>query len=83
MKQTKLKNIICQNPSKSLIKESRVGDLYIEIGETIEEMETLHTKLSKLISKVGMKQSNSIMSDLRHQITKLKNLFGDSYNFKP
>ena len=79
MKQTKLKNLIYKTP----IKESRVGDMYIEIGETVEEMELLHVKLAKLISKSGMKEANSVSSDLRHQITKLKNIFGDSYDFKP
>jgi len=83
MKQTKLKSIMYKNPPKPLLKESAVGDLYIEIGEAIEEMELLHTKLAKLIHKVGMKQANSISSDLRHQIVKLKNIFGDSYDFKP
>lgn len=85
MKQTKLKNIMYKNPHPSptpLLKESAVGDLYIEIGETIEEMETLHTKLVKLIHKVGIKEANSINSNLRNQIVKLKNLFGDSYDFK-
>jgi len=79
MKQTKLKNLIYKTP----IKESRVGDMYIEIGETVEEMELLQVKLAKLISKSGMKEANSVNSDLRHQITKLKNIFGDSYDFKP
>lgn len=80
MKNTLLKNIMKPKPP---VNESAVGDLYIEIGETIEEMELLHTKLAKLISKSGMKQANAVSSDLRHQIVKLKNIFGDSYDFKP
>ena len=79
MKKSELKKLI----KEELLKESRVGDMYIEIGETVEEMELLHVKLAKLISKSGMKEANSVNSDLRHQITKLKNIFGDSYDFKP
>jgi len=79
MKKSELKKLI----KEELLKESRVGDMYIEIGETVEEMELLHVKLAKLISKSGMKEANSVSSDLRHQITKLKNIFGDSYDFKP
>lgn len=75
MKKTMLKNI--------LIKESKTGDLFIEIGETIEEIESLHTKLAKLIHKSGEKNAWKISFDLRHQIVKLKNRFGDVYDFKP
>ena len=83
MKKTLLKNIMYNNPPKPPIKESRVGDMYIEIGETIEQMEELQVKLAKLIHNSGMKQANAVSSDLRHQIVKLKNIFGDSYDFKP
>jgi hypothetical protein len=83
MKKTLLKNIMYKNPPKPPIKESKVGDLYIEIGETIEEMETLFTKLAKLIHKSGEKNGWKISSDLGHQITKLKNVFGEVYDFKP
>lgn len=83
MKQTKLKSIIYENLSKSSLKESAIGNLYINIGETIEEMEILSIKLTKLISKISMKEASKINNELRHQIIKLKNLFGDSYDFKP
>lgn len=83
MGQTKLKSIMYKNLPRTRLKESAVGDLYINIGETIEEMEILSIKLAKLISKISMKEASKINSELRHQIIKLKNLFGNSYNFKP
>ena len=83
MKKILLKNIMNKNSLKTALKESAVGDLYINIGETIEKLELLQIKLYKLISIVDNKKANAILNNIKQQINKLKNEFGDSYYFKP
>ena len=83
MKKILLKNIMNKNSFKTELKESAVGDLYINIGETIEKLELLQIKLYKLISIVDNKKAYAILNNIKQQINKLKNEFGDSYYFKP
>ena len=62
------------------IKESAVGDMYIKIGEAIEEMETQQLFLEKNLHKFVPKNPKirSILSDIHHGITKLKNELGEN-----
>lgn len=61
--------------------ESNVGDLYIQIGETVEEMESSFTKLTGLFRNTGDYTFIPILNDLKKSIIKLKNKLGESYDF--
>jgi len=66
------------------LKESKVGDLMISIGEVIEEMDRSHKKLEKLINKMGLKLNSPEMLNLKKvksAIYDLKRIFSESYDF--
>lgn len=67
------------------LKESKVGDVYISIGEAIEEIESGYKKLEKLIKPMNLKpgsRENQNLYKLRHSLIDLKTMFSDSYDFK-
>ena len=67
------------------LQESKVGDYYIKIGETLEAMEKSYKKLNRLVSKMEFKDNSPEMTNLKkveNAIFDLKKIFGDSYDFK-
>lgn len=67
------------------LDESKVGDMYISIGEAIEEIEGGYKKLEKLIKPMNLKPGspeNQNLYKLKHAIIDLKTMFGDSYEFQ-
>lgn len=73
MKPTQLKDVF--------INESVIGDMYITVGSSIENIEneckTILTVLNKLQDKRGKKQINTILE----MVKQLKQKFSDSYTF--
>lgn len=66
------------------LHESRVGDHYITIGETLEAMEKSYKKLNRLVSKMEFKDNSPEIVNLKKvesAIFDLKKIFGDSYDF--
>ena len=65
-----------------LVDESRVGDMYIEIGETIEGIEEATKKLISISSQMAEKDVVKILKqEILPAITSIKGYFGDSYDF--
>lgn len=73
MKPTQLKDVF--------INESVIGDMYITVGSSIENIEneckTILTVLNKLQDKRGKRQINTILE----MVKQLKQKFSDSYTF--
>ncbi len=66
------------------LNESKVGDIYINIGEIIEEIELKYKQLEKLIKPMKLKSDsieNKILYKLGNAIMDLKSAFGDYYGF--
>ena len=67
------------------LSESKVGDVYISIGEAIEEIASGYKKLDKLIKFMKLKPEspeNQNLYKLKHVLIDLKTTFGDSYDFE-
>ena len=63
------------------LDESKVGDVYIEIGESIETIETEYKKLNEIARLNPSHELNLNLYKLKNVITSLKKIFGDSYTF--
>jgi len=65
------------------LDESQVGELYVQIGEAIEKMDSGCEELAKLLKTPGGGPSQEFreIENIRSSILALKNLFGDGYNF--
>lgn len=66
------------------LKESQVGDLYIQIGEAIEKMEGECEELAKLLRTPEpgrISKEFREIENIRSSILALKELFGDGYDF--
>lgn len=65
--------------SNKLLHESRMGDAYIEIGETIEELNTVYIKLRGLLDLMRLKSKSPEMRNIKKldiAIFDLKKIFG-------
>lgn len=63
------------------LDESKVGDLYIEIGETIEEINNNCNKLVDLTKNIRDKKIERNLWMMKNVMKALKKHFGDSYDF--
>jgi len=63
------------------LDESNVGDMYIEIGESIETIETEYKKLNEIARLNPSHELNLNLYKLKNVIESLKKIFGDSYTF--
>jgi hypothetical protein len=63
------------------LDESRVGDMYIEIGESIETIEAEYKKLNEIGRLNPSPELNLNLHKLKNVIVSLKKIFGNSYTF--
>ena len=63
------------------LKESKVGDTYIEIGETVEAIDAAFYKLVELTKIMRSNRVNRNLGMMRNTIDTLKKEFSESYDF--
>jgi len=63
------------------IKESAIGDMYIELGESIEDLDRSLHKVKDICKKMRYTKAVPTLNKLKHDVLDLKKMFGDSYDF--
>jgi len=63
------------------VHESAIGDMYIELGESIEDLDRSLHKVKDMCKKMRYTKAVPTLNKLKHDVLDLKKMFGDSYDF--
>ena len=64
------------------LKESKVGDVYITIGENIENIKKSVLEISSILKKMQDKRGVKQLDTINSMVALLKQKFNDSYSFE-